>query len=101
MSGSRLNLTSTSRGVRFDLRVSPRASRTSVDGVRDGRLVVRVTAPPVDGEANDAVIRALAAALNLPRSAVQIVGGASGRNKTVEVLGMQTTEIGRRLGVEA
>ena len=63
--------------------------------------MVRVTAPPVDGEANDAVIRALAAALDLPRSAVQIVGGASGRNKTVEVLGMQTTEIGRRLGVEA
>ena len=47
-----------SRGpaVRLDLRVSPRASRNAIDGVREGRLVVKVTAPPVDAAANDAVI---------------------------------------------
>ena len=99
MGPPRLNLTATSRGARFDLRVMPRASRSGIDGVRDGRLVVRVTAPPVDGAANDAVVKTLAAALEVPRSAVQIVSGSTGRNKTVEVLGAGAAEVGRRLGL--
>ena len=56
--------------------------------MRDGRLLVRVTAPPVDAAANDAVIRALADALDLPRRAIRIATGASSRNKTVEIAGV-------------
>jgi len=72
-------------GVRFDVRVQPRASRSAVVGVREGRLVVHVTAPPVDAAANDAVIELLARELRVPKRAIRIVGGQRNRNKTIEV----------------
>jgi uncharacterized protein (TIGR00251 family) len=97
MSLADLVIASTRHGTRVDLRVVPRASRTAIDGVRAGRLVVRVTAPPVDDAANDAVVKTLAAALDLPRSAVRIVAGADSRNKSVEVVGMNAEETRRRL----
>lgn len=74
---------------RFAIRVRPGARRTAVGGRWDGpfgpALVVAVTAPPVDGKANDAVRKALAAALGVPRGQVTIVTGASGRDKLVAV----------------
>jgi uncharacterized protein len=97
MSLADLVIASTRQGTRVDLRVVPRASRTAIDGVRAGRLVVRVTAPPVDDAANDAVVKTLAAALGLPRSAVRIVAGAASRNKSAEVVGMNAEETRRRL----
>ena len=92
-----LVITATPHGARVDLRVVPRASRTKIDGVRGGRLVVRVTAPPVDDAANRAVVETLAEALDLPRSAVRIVAGATGRNKSVELTGVSADEARRRL----
>jgi uncharacterized protein (TIGR00251 family) len=85
--------------VRLDLRVVPRASRTAIEGVRQGRLVVRVTAPPVDDAANAAVIEALAAALRLPRRSVRLVAGATARNKTVDVTGLTETDLRARLSL--
>ncbi|MGA2838548.1 MAG: DUF167 domain-containing protein [Acidimicrobiales bacterium] len=67
--------------------VRPRASRTAVGGSHDGVLVVRVREPATDGRANRAVVEALAAALGVPRGAVQVAGGASSRRKVVEVDG--------------
>lgn len=75
-------------GVLIDLRVTPRASRTSIEGVRDGRLVVRVTAAPVDDAANDAVVRAIAEIFDVPKSRVAIAAGPTGRNKTVAITGL-------------
>ena len=83
--------------VRIDVRVIPRSRRAGIDGVRDGRLIVRVTAPPVDGAANDAAIEALAGALDLPRRALRIVAGASSRNKTIEVTSPDAAAIAARL----
>jgi len=74
--------------VRFDIRVIPRAPRTAVEPARDGRIVVRVTAPPVDDAANDAVIALLAETFHVPRRAVRIVAGLTHRNKRVEVEGV-------------
>ena len=74
--------------VRFDVRVQPRASRTAVLGPRDGRLVVHVTAPPVDEAANEAVIELLARELGVPKRAVRIVSGDRGRNKVIEIAGV-------------
>jgi len=71
--------------LRVDLRVVPRSSRNAIDGTRDGRLVVRITAPPVDGAANEAVIGAVAKFYGVPKSRVRIVSGARSRNKTVEI----------------
>jgi uncharacterized protein (TIGR00251 family) len=69
----------------FTIRVTPRASTNAVAGERDGVLLVRVTAPPVDGKANDAVVALLAKTLGMPRGGVQVVGGASSRTKRVSV----------------
>ena len=69
----------------FTIRVTPRASANAVSGERDGVLLVRVTAPPVQGKANDAVVTLLAKVLGTPRGAVQVVGGASARTKRVSV----------------
>ena len=88
---------STAGGVRIDVRVTPRASRTRVEGVREGRLLVRVTAPPVDSAANDAVVEAIAGYFDVPRRAVRIVMGGSGRNKTVDVDGVTAAAAAARL----
>jgi uncharacterized protein len=63
--------------------VTPRAGRVAVGGLREGELVVRVTAPPVEGAANEAVIAALARALGVARREVRIEAGARGRSKLV------------------
>jgi uncharacterized protein (TIGR00251 family) len=68
--------------------VQPRASRAVVGPVVGDRLRVAVVAPPVDGKANEAVVRALAEALGVPRGAVEIVRGETGRRKTVRVRGV-------------
>lgn len=66
--------------------------------MRDGRVVVRVNAPPVDGAANEAVIAVLADALDVAKRDVQITAGATSRNKSVEIAGLSREEIARRLG---
>ena len=73
--------------VTVDIVVQPRASRAAVGPVVGDRLRVSVNAPPVDGKANHAVVRALAEAFGVPRSAVEIVRGETGRRKTVRIRG--------------
>ena len=73
--------------LRIDVRVIPRASTNAVDGMRDGRVLVRVTAPPVDRAANDAVIDVLAKAYGVPKRCVRIIRGETSRNKTIEIGG--------------
>ncbi len=74
-------------GVRFAVHVQPRASRTEVVGPHGDALKVRVAAPPVDGAANDELTRHLARLLGVPGTAVQVVGGSTGRRKIIEVEG--------------
>lgn len=78
----------TSTGLRIEVRVMPRAPRTAVKGARDGRLLVAVTAPPVDDAANEAVVLALAKAFGVARRSVRIVSGERHRNKTVHIDGL-------------
>ena len=87
--------------ARLVVKVVPRSKRTAVEGPRDGRVVVRVTAPPVDGAANDAAIQALADALRVPRRALRIISGETSRNKTIEVRSLDAGEINARLGLGA
>jgi len=70
-----------------DIQVVPRASRAAVGPLVGDRLRVAVTAPPVDGAANAAVIDALAAAFGVRRAAITIVRGDTGRRKTVRIEG--------------
>jgi len=79
------------------LRVQPRASRNEIVGWRAGILAVRVTAPPVEGEANRAVAALLARSLGVAPSAVTVVRGERGRDKVVRVTGIGAGEIQARL----
>jgi uncharacterized protein (TIGR00251 family) len=69
--------------ARIEVRLQPRASRDELLGIRDGVLHARVSAPPVDGEANRALCRLVAAHAGVPPSRVEIVRGARGRSKLV------------------
>jgi len=80
-------------GVELDLLVQPRASRTAVVGEHGGRLKLALAAPPVDGEANEALVRFLAEALAVRRGAVRLVRGAAGRRKTAAVAGRSAAEV--------
>jgi uncharacterized protein (TIGR00251 family) len=77
----------TADGIRLQLRIQPRASRDDVAGVLDGRLRVRLSAPPVAGAANEACLRFLAELFDVPRSAVRLRKGQRARDKTVSVRG--------------
>jgi len=81
------------------IRVIPRASRSGVDGMRDGAIVVRLNAPPVDGAANQALIDLLASSLHVPKRAVSIVSGERARLKRVRVDGITIDTAMRRLGL--
>ena len=81
-------LTPRDQGVMLDVVVAPRASRSRIIGVHDSRLKIQLAAPPVDGKANDALVRFLAAALDTSRAHIEIVGGSANRRKTVRVTGM-------------
>lgn len=76
--------------IRVAVHVQPRASRSEIVGQHGAALKVRLQAPPVDGAANDALVRVLADALGLSQRSVRVVAGATSRAKTVEIDG--TTE---------
>ena len=75
-------------GVTLELLIQPRASRTRVVGEHDGRLKVQLAAPPVDGEANAALVGFLADALSVRKGEVTLLRGDTGRRKTVRVAGV-------------
>lgn len=79
--------------------MQPRASRTELAGLHGGLLRVRLAAPPVDGAANDTLIRFLADRLQVPRSAMVIDAGARGRRKTVTVADVTLAQATERLGL--
>lgn len=84
---------------RLSVRVQPRARREELGGERDGALLVRVTAPPVDGRANDAVCRLIARRLRVAPGRVSVVRGGSARDKLVEVEGIESDALRRELGL--
>lgn len=79
--------------VTIDVLVAPRSSRVRIGPVVDGRIKVAVTAPPTDGEANAAVIDALADALGIAKRSVEIIRGQTSRRKTVRIAGVTQAQI--------
>lgn len=73
--------------ARVSVQVTPNARRSEVSGVVEGVLRIRLQAPPIDGKANEALIRFLAETLGLPRSAVSVAAGHTSRRKIVEISG--------------
>ena len=89
----------TAAGVTFAVKVQPRAKKNAITGELGDALKLALTAPPVDGRANEACIEFLANLLDVPRSSVTIASGETSRNKVIRVAGMTADEIRRRIGV--
>jgi uncharacterized protein (TIGR00251 family) len=89
----------TGESALLSIRVQPRAKRDEVVGERAGAIVIRLAAPPVDGKANAALTAFIAKAAGVPRSRVEIVRGASARDKLVRVTGVAEDALRRALGV--
>jgi uncharacterized protein len=86
-------LRETETGVVFRIRVVPRASRCESAGFQDDALKLRITAPPVEGKANEACVALLAELFGLKKARIAIIGGHASRTKTVAVDGVKATEI--------
>ena len=95
--GTDVKLTVKGDAVRFEVHARPRAKKSQLMGVREGRLDVSLAAPPVDGAANAELVRTLAKVLGVPRSRVQVVRGEASRTKLVEVQGLDENEVRTRL----
>jgi uncharacterized protein (TIGR00251 family) len=83
--------------VTIEILVQPRSSRAKIGPMHDGRIKISVTAPPVDGEANAAVIELVAKRLGVARSSVAIVAGTSSRRKTLEIANVTAQQIAELL----
>ena len=92
-----MKIESTSGGSVIAIRVVPRASQPGLAGTRGDALLVRLSAPPVDGAANAELIALLAAVLHVPKRAVSIVAGARGREKRIRIDGLEKEALAARL----
>ncbi len=88
-------------GAVLEVLVQPRASRTRVVGEHDGRLKIQLAAPPVDGEANAALVAFLADALRVKKVDVALLAGEAGRRKRVRIAGVTAAAAAARLLGEA
>jgi uncharacterized protein (TIGR00251 family) len=90
---SELRIAEQDGAVTFEVRVAPRASRNRVIGIQDGALKVALTAPPVDGAANEALTKLIAKALGVAKSDVEILRGDRARIKVLRVRGVRAEEV--------
>ena len=98
MSDRKFNLHDGKKGSALAIRVTPRASRNEiVELLDDGTIKVRIAAPPLDNEANETLISFLAEVLGIPKSRLDIVAGASGRDKLISIIDMDAETAHRRI----
>ena len=88
-----VRLRDSKRGLTFDIQVIPHASRAEIAGVQEGAFKVKVTAPPMEGAANEACIKLLARELGLKKSQMEISSGAKSRKKTVMIKDISKAEL--------
>jgi uncharacterized protein (TIGR00251 family) len=93
-----LRVTETREGVRLEIKVQPRSSRNQIAGEQDGVLKIKLTAPPVDGEANQALIDYLSDLLGIPKRSVNLIKGETSRNKLVEISGIDKEFLLKKVG---
>lgn len=87
-------------GVRLQVYVQPRSSRNQIVGEQNEALKVKLTAPPVEGEANEALVDFLSSSLKLPRKDIKLLKGEASRHKIVEILGINPDELRIKLGLQ-
>jgi uncharacterized protein (TIGR00251 family) len=94
-----ISVRDTPAGATFAVKVHPRAKKNAITGELGEALKLSLTAPPVDGRANDACIEFFANLLDVPRSSVTIASGETGRNKVMRVTGISAGAVRRRIGM--
>jgi uncharacterized protein len=92
-------LNETSSGVTFAIKVHPRAKKSAITGEIGDAVKLALTAPPVDGKANEACIDFFANLLKVPRSSVTIAAGQTSRNKVIRVTGLTAQQLRERLNL--
>src|SRR5205807_4191808 len=90
-------ISETETGVTFPVKVHPRAKKAAITGELGDALKVSLTAPPIEGRANDACIEFFAKLLKVPRSSVTIASGQSSHRKVIRVVGLSVEEITKRI----
>jgi uncharacterized protein len=90
-------LNPTQTGVLLTVRVTPRAGKSAIAGVREDTLVVKLVAAPVDGAANDALVALLSDVFDIPRRDIEIVSGDKSRTKRVHLVGASLSAVDARL----
>ena len=88
-----IDLRPSAAGVRLTVHVQPRAARTELAGIHGDALKIRLAAPPVDGAANEALLEFIARWAQVPRAAVHLISGQTGRRKVVEINGVNAQAI--------
>ena len=83
--------------VLLSVKVQPRASRNEIGDVMGAEIKIKITAPPVDSAANEALVRFLAEILDCPRGAVRLVRGETSRHKSIAITGMEPSTIAERI----
>lgn len=92
-------ITPTARGLKLSLFIQPKSSKNEIIGPHNGALKVKITAPPVEGKANEELVEFLADLLDIPKRQIEILKGETGRHKTVEIWGLTEVELRQRLGI--
>ena len=100
MSGRPFKITNVQGGTTFPVHVAPRASKNEIQGRYGDAIKIRLTAPPVEGAANEALIEFLADRLGVPRRQVEILSGTSSRDKLVRVVGLTPAEVEQQLALK-
>jgi uncharacterized protein (TIGR00251 family) len=98
MAGRKYHLHDGKKGAALAIRVTPRASRNEiVEVLSDGTVRIRLTAPPVEGKANEALVEFLSKVLDVPASKIEIVAGVTGRDKLVSILDLDAESVHARI----
>lgn len=84
-------------GLQVRIRAVPRASKNEIQGMYDGALKIRLTTPPVDGKANQALIKFLSKALKISKAQIELAQGETSRHKMVKITGLSKEEIIRKI----
>ncbi len=92
-----LNIQQKSDGITIECYISPRASQTKIKGERNGALAIALRSPPVDGKANQELIKFLSKELSIPKSKIIILRGETARNKLVFIQGIKSDQLARSL----
>mgnify|MGYP000873088909 FL=1 len=94
MNARRFHFHSGKTGAALAVRVTPKASRNKILGILDdGTVKISLTAPLVDGQANEALVKFLAEVLDVPKSNIEVVAGATGRDKLVSIVGLDASAV--------